>query len=127
MMGNRSERRFPNLSCRWALEAAEMTKRRRADFHQGPERQMKLPKEPEYMAAIGFTLTHRQIVAGLSVEDSHAVSGLSNIGNQRKLQFTSMNHFHEGGNFAAARRRTGASTRHSRTRRFADWIAIARP
>ena len=29
VMGNRSERRFPNLSCRWSLEAAEVTKRAR--------------------------------------------------------------------------------------------------
>ena len=35
VMGNRSDRRFPNLSCRWALEAADVTRRRRADFHQG--------------------------------------------------------------------------------------------
>ena len=51
MMGNRSDRRFPNLSCPWALEAAEVTRRRRADFHQGPERKMKLLKQAEYMAA----------------------------------------------------------------------------
>src|SRR5208283_3604002 len=55
VMGNRSDRRFPNLSCAWALEAAEVTRRRRADFHQGPERKMKLLKEAEYMAATGFT------------------------------------------------------------------------
>src|SRR5208282_4129933 len=55
VMGNRSDRRFPNLSCRWALEAAELTRRRRADFHQGPERKIKLLKEAEYMAATGFT------------------------------------------------------------------------
>jgi hypothetical protein len=51
VMGNRSDRRFPNLSCPWALEAAEVTRRRRADFHQGPERTMKLLKQAEYMAA----------------------------------------------------------------------------
>ena len=56
VMGNRSDRRFPNLSCPWALEAVELTRRRRADFHQGPERNMKLLKEAEYMAATGFTL-----------------------------------------------------------------------
>src|ERR1035437_6149472 len=55
VMGNRSDRRFPNLSCPWALEAAEVTRRRRADFHQGPERKMKLLKQAEYMAATGFT------------------------------------------------------------------------
>jgi hypothetical protein len=55
VMGNRSDRRFPNLSCPWALEAAEVTRRRRADFHQGPERTMKLLKQAEYMAATGFT------------------------------------------------------------------------
>jgi len=38
VMGNRSDRRFPNLCCAWALEAVELTRRRRADFHQGPER-----------------------------------------------------------------------------------------
>jgi len=51
VMGNRSDRRFLNLSCAWALEAVWLTRRRRADFHQGPERKMKLPEEAEYMAA----------------------------------------------------------------------------
>ena len=51
VMGNRSDRRFPNLTCPWALEAAEVTRRKRADFHQGQERTMKLPKQAEYMAA----------------------------------------------------------------------------
>jgi hypothetical protein len=55
VMGNRSDRRFPNLSCAWALEAVELTRRRRADFHQGQERKMKLLKQAEYMAATGFT------------------------------------------------------------------------
>jgi hypothetical protein len=57
VMGNRSDRRFPNLSCPLALEDAQLTRRRRADFHQGPERKMKLLKEAEYMAATGFTPT----------------------------------------------------------------------
>jgi hypothetical protein len=56
LMVNRSDRRFPTLSCPWALEAVEMTRRKRADFHQGPERKMRLHKEAEYMAATGFTL-----------------------------------------------------------------------
>jgi hypothetical protein len=56
VMGNRSDRRFPNLSCAWALEAAEVTRRKRADFHQGQERTMKLLKQAEYMAATGFTI-----------------------------------------------------------------------
>jgi hypothetical protein len=56
VMGNRSDRRFPNLSCAWALEAVEMTRRRRADFHQGQQRTMKLLKQAEYMAATGFSL-----------------------------------------------------------------------
>ena len=51
VMGNRSDRRFPNLSCAWALEAAEVTRRKRAHFHQGPERTTKLHTEAEYMAA----------------------------------------------------------------------------
>src|ERR1039458_123072 len=55
VMGNRSDRRFPNLSCPWALEAVWLTRRRHADFHQGPERKMKLLKQAEYMAATGFT------------------------------------------------------------------------
>jgi hypothetical protein len=55
MMGNRSDRRFPHLSCAWPLEAAEMTRRRRADFHHSPERRSKLHTEAEYMAATGFT------------------------------------------------------------------------
>jgi hypothetical protein len=34
-----------------ALEAVWLTRRRRADFHQGQERTMKLLKQAEYMAA----------------------------------------------------------------------------
>ncbi len=51
VMGNRSDRRFSNLSCAWALEAAEVTRRKRADFHQGQEHHIKLLKQAEYMAA----------------------------------------------------------------------------
>ena len=54
--GNRSDRRFPNLSCAWALAAVQLTRRRRADFHQGPELNRKLLTEAEYMAATGFNL-----------------------------------------------------------------------
>jgi hypothetical protein len=43
VMGNRSDRRFPNLSCAWALEAVQLTRRKRADFHQGPEAQSQAP------------------------------------------------------------------------------------
>ena len=56
MMGNRSDRRFPNLCCPLALEAVQLTRRRRADLHQGPERNSKLLTKAEYMAATGFTL-----------------------------------------------------------------------
>jgi len=56
MTGNRSDRRFPNLSCDLALEAVEVTRRRRADFHQGPEHRSQLPTEAEDIAATGFTL-----------------------------------------------------------------------
>src|SRR5208282_4496205 len=55
VMGNRSDRRFPNLSCPWALEAVWLTRRRRAHFHQGQEHTIKLLKQAEYMAATGFT------------------------------------------------------------------------
>jgi hypothetical protein len=55
VMGTRSDRRFLNLSSPWALAAAEVTRRKRVDFHQAPERQIKLPKEAEYMAATGFS------------------------------------------------------------------------
>src|ERR1035437_2547156 len=51
----RSDRRLPTLSCPWALEAVWLTRRRRADFHQGQERTMKLLKQAEYMARTGFT------------------------------------------------------------------------
>jgi hypothetical protein len=54
--GNRSDRRFPNLSCPWALEADELSSRRRANFHQGQEHKIKLPKEAECMVAIGPAL-----------------------------------------------------------------------
>jgi len=37
-----------------------MTSRRRADFHQGLERKMKLLKQAEYMAAAGFYPPPRQ-------------------------------------------------------------------
>jgi len=52
MMGHRSDRRFPNLCCPWApegaLEAVWLRRRRRADFHQGHERTIKLLKQAEY-------------------------------------------------------------------------------
>src|ERR1039458_8240769 len=72
VMGNRSDRRFPNLSCAWALEAAEVTRRKRAHFHQGPERTTKLHTEAEYMAATGFTI-HPTIVfrSGLGPYKAH--------------------------------------------------------
>jgi len=63
VMGNRSDRRFPNLSCRWALEAVWLTRRRRANFHQGQERTMKLLKQAEYMAATGFNLIRQTTFA----------------------------------------------------------------
>src|SRR5208282_6287224 len=56
VMGNRSDRRFLNLSCARALEAVWLTRRRRADFHQGRERKIQLRKQAEHMAATGFTL-----------------------------------------------------------------------
>jgi hypothetical protein len=63
VMGNRSDRRFLNLSCPWALEAAEVARRKRAHFHQGPERTTKLHTEAEYMAATGFTLIRQTTFA----------------------------------------------------------------
>src|ERR1039458_6040791 len=39
-----------------ALEAVWLTRRRRADFHQGQERTIKLLKQAGYMAATGFTI-----------------------------------------------------------------------
>jgi hypothetical protein len=74
VMSNRSDRRFPNLSCPWALEAAEVTRRKRAHFHQGPERTTKLHTEAEYMAATGFTI-HPTIVfrSGLGPYKGHEV------------------------------------------------------
>src|ERR1039458_5142552 len=59
VMGNRSDRRFPNLSCAWALEPVWLTRRRRADFHQGQERKMKLLKQAEYMAATASPSTRQ--------------------------------------------------------------------
>jgi hypothetical protein len=59
VMGNRSDRRFPNLSCAWALEAVEVTRRKRADFHQGQERTMMLLKQAEYMAATASPSTRQ--------------------------------------------------------------------
>ena len=64
MMGNRSDRRFPNLSCAWALEAVWLTRRRRANFHQGPERKSKLLTEAEYMAATDSTLISNALPLG---------------------------------------------------------------
>src|ERR1035437_4872051 len=46
-----------------ALEAVELTRRRRADFHQGQERTMKLLKQAEYMAATGFTFIRQTTFA----------------------------------------------------------------
>jgi hypothetical protein len=75
VMGNRSDRRFPNLSCRWALEAVEMTRRRRAHFHQGPEHTIKLLKQAEYMAATDFALIRQTTFARGWVHISHRQSG----------------------------------------------------
>ena len=43
VMGNRSDRRFANLSNSRALEAVDPIRTRRADFHQGPEHSNKAP------------------------------------------------------------------------------------
>src|SRR5258708_38344325 len=43
VMGNRSDRRFANLSNSRALEAVEPIRARRADFHQGPGHSNKAP------------------------------------------------------------------------------------
>jgi len=72
VMGNRSDRRFPNLSCPWALEAVWLTRRRRADFHQGQERTMKLLKQAEYMAATGFNLIRQTTFARAWVHIRHS-------------------------------------------------------
>jgi hypothetical protein len=57
MMGNRSDRRFPNLSCPWALEAVWLTRRRRRGFPSVPGAQSQAPyTEAEYMAATGVDL-----------------------------------------------------------------------
>src|ERR1017187_9866737 len=92
VMGNRSDRRFPNLSCAWALEAAEVTRRRRADFHQGQERTMMLLKQAEYMAATASPSTrqspfargwvhirHRCELTRLNPHSSHTPIGNSNV------------------------------------------------
>jgi len=42
LMGYRSDRRFANLLCTKALEAAQLIRPRRADFHQGQEHLRKL-------------------------------------------------------------------------------------
>ena len=44
VMGNRSDRRFANLSNPRALEAVAPIRTRRADFHQGPEHSNKAPR-----------------------------------------------------------------------------------
>ena len=46
MMGNRSGRRFPNLSRRWSLETVKMTRRRRANFHQARSVEASAPRRP---------------------------------------------------------------------------------
>jgi hypothetical protein len=49
MMGNRSDRRFANLFCTRALEAVELIRPGRADFHQGQEHLHLLYFKAEYM------------------------------------------------------------------------------
>jgi hypothetical protein len=78
--------RFPNLSRRWALEAVEMTRRRRANFHQGPERRSKSPRKPNIWLATDF-ISHpskRHFARG-SVHISHTSvgSGFELIGRRR--------------------------------------------
>ena len=57
VMGNRSDRRFANLSNSRALEAVEPIRTRRADFHQGPERRTELLIEAGYTIATGSAFT----------------------------------------------------------------------
>ena len=53
MMANRSDRRFPNpLRLKANIEAVEMMRRKRADFHQGPGQHV-LHQEAGYMSATG--------------------------------------------------------------------------
>jgi hypothetical protein len=97
VMGNRSDRRFPNLSCPWALEAVEMTRRRRADFHQGPERTMKLLKQAEYMAATGFTL-HQTIAFRSGLGPYKALDWIIQLtkGHLRKTLLSWLPHYNRG-------------------------------
>lgn len=59
MMGNRLDRRLPNLICTKALEAAELIRPRRAHFHQGRGCLSRLSHKAEYMAATDYTQTHK--------------------------------------------------------------------
>jgi len=55
MMGDRSDRRFPNLICTKALEAVQLIRRRRADFHQVQEQSSTRLAKVGYMAATDGT------------------------------------------------------------------------
>jgi hypothetical protein len=62
-MGYRSDRRFANLLCTKALEAAQLIRPRRADFHQGQEHLRKLRFKAEYMAATDYTHLDKRLFA----------------------------------------------------------------
>ena len=55
MMGNRSDRRFPNLICTKALEAVSADQAKARAFPSGPGALSMLPTKAGYMAATDYT------------------------------------------------------------------------
>jgi hypothetical protein len=62
MTGDRSDRRFANLICTKALEAAQLIRRKRAELHQGQERSQNLLTKAEYMTATACTSSRQMAI-----------------------------------------------------------------
>lgn len=62
MTGDRSDRRFTNLICTKALEAAQLIRRKRAELHQGQERSQNLLTKAEYMTATACTSSRQMAI-----------------------------------------------------------------
>jgi hypothetical protein len=89
-MGNRSDRRFANLSNSRALEAVEPIRTRRADFHQGPEHSNKAPYRGRIYDCNRLRLTPTRFAASTwDVQNQHATLGNSADSSGSMITFNS--------------------------------------
>ena|SRR5260221_7018742 len=96
VMGNRSDRRFANLSNSRALEAVEPIRTRRADFHQGPEHSNKAPYRGRIYDCnrLRFTPTNGLALGAGSIYESsnplrsapQSALGVSRVALQKKIK-----------------------------------------